>query len=123
MHGREINIQEVFEDSTCHGTLYMFASKSWAKRIFWGVVLLVAIGAFVYVTITHIITLAGNPISTSITLTTEHQLLSSNSTHAHMHHSASTHLNNFILVGRQLSAWQPRTSSTVQTKHTNLTTQ
>ena len=66
--------RKFLEDSTCHGALLVFGSKSWPKRIFWGVVLLVAIGAFVYVTITHITTLAGNPISTSITLTREHQL-------------------------------------------------
>ena len=47
----------------------MFASKSWAKRIVWAVVVLAAIGGFLAVTITHITTLVGEPTSTSISMT------------------------------------------------------
>ena len=63
-----------FEQSTFNGALYMFASTSWTKRILWMVVVLAAIGGFWYVTITHIIRLVREPISTSITLTRENKL-------------------------------------------------
>ena len=66
--------KKFFDDSSFNAALYMFASKSWLKRILWGVALLLAIGAFGYVTITHIIRLAREPISTSITLTRENEL-------------------------------------------------
>ena len=67
--------KKFFDQSTFNGALYMFASTSWTKRILWMVVVLAAIGGFWYVTITHIITLVREPISTSITLTRENELL------------------------------------------------
>ena len=66
--------KKFFDDSSFNAALYVFASTSWTKRIFWVVVLLVATGAFSYVTVTHILRLAREPISTSITLTRESEL-------------------------------------------------
>ena len=63
-----------FNDSTFNGVLYVFASKSWSKRIFWGMVVLAAIAGFLTVTIMSIIRLTREPISTSITLTRERKL-------------------------------------------------
>ena len=63
-----------FNDSSFNGVLYVFASKSWSKRIFWGVVVLAAVSAFLTVTIMSIIRLSREPISTSITLKRESKL-------------------------------------------------
>ena len=61
--------EKFFDNSSFTGVLYMFASKSWAKRIVWAVVVLAAIGGFSAVTIIHITTLVGEPTSTSISMT------------------------------------------------------
>ena len=63
-----------FEDSTFNGALYVFDSESMPKRIFWGLVLLIAIGGFLTVTGWHISTLVRNPTSTSITLARQPEL-------------------------------------------------
>ena len=67
-------VEKFFNESTFNGALYVFASKSWLNRIFWGVVFFTAIGGFWAVTISDIITLVREPISTSITLTRESEL-------------------------------------------------
>ena len=66
--------EKFFNDSTFNGALYVFASKSWIKRIFWAVVVLTAIGGFCAITVLNIITLVREPIATSITLTREEEL-------------------------------------------------
>lgn len=66
--------EKFFNDSSFNRALYVFASKSWSKRIIWGVVVLVAIAGFLTVTIIDIIRLAREPTSTSITLTREKKL-------------------------------------------------
>ena len=66
--------KKFFENSTFNGALYIFASKSWIKRIFWGSIVIIAIGGFSAVTISDIIQLAREPIGTSITLTREREL-------------------------------------------------
>ena len=66
--------KKFFEDSTFNGALYVFASSSWIKRIFWGVIVVIAIGGFLAVTINDIIRLVREPIATSITLTREAEL-------------------------------------------------
>ena len=66
--------EKFFDNSTFNGALYNFASKSWMKRIFWGVIIVIAIGGFWAVTISNIIQLAREPIATSITLTRENEL-------------------------------------------------
>lgn len=63
-----------FDNSTFNGILYMFANKSWAIRITWALVLLLAFGGFSTVTILNIITLAQEPTSTSIMITRENKL-------------------------------------------------
>ena len=63
-----------FEDSTFNGAIYIFDSGSIPKRIFWGVVLLIAIGGFLAVTGWHIYTLVRDPTSTSITLSRQSEL-------------------------------------------------
>ena len=61
--------KKFFDNSSFTGVLYMFASKSWPKRIVWAVVVLAAIGGFAAVTITHFTTLVSEPTSTSIRMT------------------------------------------------------
>ena len=70
----KLRAKEFFDDSTFNGILYMFASKSWATRIIWALVLLFAIGGFCTVTILNILMLVQEPISTSITITRENRL-------------------------------------------------
>ena len=53
----------------------MFTSKSWIKRIFWALVILIAIGGFCTITVLNVITLVREPIATSITLTREEELM------------------------------------------------
>ena len=60
--------EEFFNDSSFHGILYPFASKSWIKRILWAVIILTAIGGFLIVSYINFSLLAREPISTSITL-------------------------------------------------------
>ena len=67
--------EKFFNDSTFNGMLYIFASKSWIKRLFWAVVILIAIGGFCTITVLNILTLVREPIATSITLTREKELL------------------------------------------------
>ena len=64
-----------FEDSTFNGALYMFDTGSILKRIFWGLVLLIAIGGFLAVTGWNFYQLARDPTSTSISLTRESELM------------------------------------------------
>ena len=66
--------EKFFNNSTFNGALYIFASKSWTKRIIWLLVIITAIGGFWAVTIVDIIQLARKPIVTSITLTRENEL-------------------------------------------------
>ena len=67
--------EKFFNNSTFNGALYIFASKSWFKRIFWGVILAIAIGGFCAVTIINIIRLVRDElIATSITQTRKSQL-------------------------------------------------
>ena len=66
--------EKFFDDSTFNGALYIFASKSWIKRIFWLLIITVAIGGFWAVTVADIIRLVREPIATSITLTREGEL-------------------------------------------------
>ena len=63
-------------DSTCSAILYMFNKEDYstAIRIFWGVVVLIAVALFSAVTIYDFFLLAREPISTSITLTREDEL-------------------------------------------------
>lgn len=70
----KLRAKAFFDDSTFNGILYMFASKSWATRIIWALVLLIAIGGFSTVTILNIMTLVQEPTSTSITITRENKL-------------------------------------------------
>ena len=66
--------RKFFEDSTFNGALYMFDTGSILKRIFWGLVLLIAIGGFLAVTGWNFYQLARDPTSTSISLTRESEL-------------------------------------------------
>ena len=66
--------EKFFDNSSFTGVLYMFASKSWPKRIVWAVVVLAAIGGFAAVTITHFTTLVSEPTSTSIRMTRENNV-------------------------------------------------
>ena len=66
--------KKFFDDSTFNGALYIFTSKSWLKRIFWLLIIVIAIGGFWAVTIADIIRLVREPIATSITLTREDEL-------------------------------------------------
>ena len=66
--------EKFFDNSTFNGPLYVFASKSWTKRIIWLLVIAIAIGGFWAVTIADIIRLVREPISTSITLTRQNEL-------------------------------------------------
>ena len=66
--------EKFFSDSTFNGALYIFARKSWLKRVLWGMVVLVAIAGFWAVTIVEILRLTREPISTSILLTREDKL-------------------------------------------------
>ena len=70
----KLHAKAFYDDSTFNGILYMFASKSWATRIIWALVLLIAIGGFSTVTILNIMTLVQEPTSTSITITRENKL-------------------------------------------------
>lgn len=63
-----------FEDSTFNGALYVFDSGPPLKQIFWGLVLVLAIGGFLAVTGWQISRLARDPTSTSITLKRENVL-------------------------------------------------
>lgn len=67
--------KEFCNESTFHGALYVFASKSWIKRIFWAVVILTAFGGFLTVSIKHIVVLTREPTGTSITVTRGKELL------------------------------------------------
>ena len=67
-------VRRFFEDSTFNGAIYMFDSGSILKRVFWGLVLLIAVGGFLAVTGWHIYQLVRDPTSTSITLTRETEL-------------------------------------------------
>ena len=64
------------EDSTCSAVLYMFKKSDYSIgiRIFWGVVVLIAVAGFGAVTIYDFFMLAREPISTSITLTRQDSL-------------------------------------------------
>ena len=66
--------EKFFDESTFNGALYIFASKSWPKRIFWLLIIVIAIGGFWAVTVADIIRLVREPIATSITLTRENEL-------------------------------------------------
>ena len=67
--------EKFFNNSTFNGALYIFASKSWLKRIFWGMIIVIAIGGFCAVTIKNIIRMVHDePIVTSITLTRQRNL-------------------------------------------------
>lgn len=66
--------EKFFSDSTFNGALYIFASKSWLKRIFWLLIIVIAIGGFWTVTVVDILRLVREPIATSITLTREREL-------------------------------------------------
>ena len=66
--------EKFYSDSTFNGALYVFASKSWTKRIFWLLIIAIAIGGFWAVTVADIIRLVREPIATSITLTREGEL-------------------------------------------------
>jgi hypothetical protein len=66
--------KEFCEDSTFHGALYVFASKSWIKRIFWAIIILTAFAGFITVSLKHIVDLTSEPIATSITVTREREL-------------------------------------------------
>ena len=66
--------EKFFNNSTFNGALYIFASKSWPKRIFWLLIIVIAFGGFCAVTATHVIRLVCEPIATSITLTRENEL-------------------------------------------------
>ena len=67
-------IKDFVDNSSVGGILYVFASESWIKRILWAIIVLTAIGGFCIVTIIHILTLARDPISTSIVYTIEDEL-------------------------------------------------
>ena len=41
--------KKFFDDSTFNGALYIFASSRWEKKLFWAIVLLLAVGGFVAV--------------------------------------------------------------------------
>ena len=69
--------EEFFNDSSFHGILYPFASKSWIKRILWAVIILTAIGGFLIISYINFSLLAREPISTSITLTRKKDKVSS----------------------------------------------
>ena len=66
--------EKFFNDSTFNGALYVFASRSWIKRIFWAVIILIAIGGFMAITVLNILTIVREPTATSITLTREREL-------------------------------------------------
>ena len=66
--------KKFFDDSTFNGALYVFASSRWEKKLFWAIVLSLAIGGFVAITALNIETLIREPIATSITLTKEESL-------------------------------------------------
>ena len=66
-------VEKFFDNSTFNGALYIFASKSWTKRIFLGVIIVIANGGFLAVTVADI-QLAHEPNATLITLTRENEL-------------------------------------------------
>ena len=62
-------------ESSFGAFLYGFSGESWVKRIIWAVIVVAAVGGFCIVTILNILMLVSEPISTSITLTREKQLV------------------------------------------------
>lgn len=72
--GRKRKVKKFLKNSSFNGALYIFASKSWTKRILWGIVLLLSIGGFLAITIYDIVRLVREPTSTSISLTRQDEL-------------------------------------------------
>ena len=66
--------EKFFNNSTFNGALYVFASKLWLKRIFWGVIIVIVTGGFCVVTVEDIIWLVCEPTATSITLIRQREL-------------------------------------------------
>lgn len=50
--------KKFFQNSSFNGALYIFASESWIKRIFWGIILFLSLGGFIAITTYDIVKLA-----------------------------------------------------------------